>query len=52
MTARKREYSAEAWRPWLDASLAVESAITEHARASGQSRVAVEMAVKQAALEG
>lgn len=47
--ARKREYSAEAWRPWLDASLAMQSAVAAHARATGQSRVDVEMAVKQAA---
>ena len=51
-TARKSAYSAAAWKPWQDAALAVQSAITEHAKASGQSRVAVEMAVKQAALEG
>lgn len=52
VAARKREYSAEAWRPWLVASLAVQSAITDHAKASGQNRVAVEMAVKQFALGG
>lgn len=42
-------YSAEAWRPWLDAVEAVQAAVVEHARATGQSRYEVEMAVKQAA---
>lgn len=44
-------YSAEAWRPWRDAAEAVQTAITEHAKETGQNRYDVEMAVKAAARE-
>ncbi|MFI6284075.1 hypothetical protein ACIBCM_04820 [Streptomyces sp. NPDC051018] len=44
-------YSTETWRPWLTASIAAQTAITEHARQTGQNRVDVEMAVKRAARE-
>lgn len=42
-------YSAEAWRPWLEAADALGTAITEHAAATGQNRFEVEKAVKNAA---
>jgi hypothetical protein len=42
-------YSAEAWRPWLEAAEAVQDAVTEHAAATGQDRHKVEAAVKTAA---
>lgn len=44
-------YSAEAWRPWLDAVEAVQAAVVEHAKATGQNRYQVEMAVKLATRE-
>ncbi|WP_405848211.1 hypothetical protein OG211_12555 [Streptomyces niveus] len=45
-------YSPEAWRPWLEASEAVQRAVTEHAAATaGVSRYELEMAVKVAARE-
>lgn len=44
-------YSAEAWRPWLEAAEAVQTAVAEHANATGQNRYEVEMAVKLAARE-
>jgi hypothetical protein len=44
-------YSAAAWRPWLDAAEAVQVAVAEHAKATGQNRYEVEMAVKLAARE-
>lgn len=42
-------YSAAAWRPWLDAAEAVQAAVVEHAKETGQNRYEVEMAVKLAA---
>ncbi|MEV7417696.1 hypothetical protein [Streptomyces sp. NPDC089919] len=42
-------YSAEAWRPWLEASAAVHQAITDHAAATGQNRYEVEKALITAA---
>ncbi|MFE2323608.1 hypothetical protein ACFXD5_06740 [Streptomyces sp. NPDC059385] len=47
--ATTREYSAEAWRPWLDAVDAVHAAVTEYAKEQGLSRHEVEKAVKTAA---
>jgi hypothetical protein len=45
-------YSPEAWRPWLEASEAVQLAVTEHAAATaGVRRDELEMAVKAAARE-
>ncbi|GGK24775.1 hypothetical protein GCM10011583_66050 [Streptomyces camponoticapitis] len=45
-------YSPGAWRPWLDASEAVQRAVTERAAATaGVSRYELEMAVKAAARE-
>jgi hypothetical protein len=44
-------YSAEAWRPWLDAADALHAAITEHAKATGENRFELEKAVKNAAKE-
>lgn len=41
-------YSPESWRPWLDATEAVQAAITAHAAATGQNRFEVEAAVKKA----
>nr|WTA00189.1 hypothetical protein OH820_35140 [Streptomyces sp. NBC_00857] len=49
--ATRGEYSAQAWKPWLDAAMAVQQGITEHAAASGENRVDVEMATKLAARE-
>ncbi|MFD0358285.1 hypothetical protein ACFVHW_31830 [Streptomyces sp. NPDC127110] len=42
-------YSAEAWRPWQEASAAVHEAITKHAADTGQNRYEVEKAVITAA---
>lgn len=50
-TATAGTYSAEAWRPWSDAVDVVQAAVTEHAKATGQNRYEVEMAVKKAARE-
>ncbi|MEV8398784.1 hypothetical protein [Streptomyces niveus] len=48
--ATARDYSPEAWRPWLDAAEAVQRAVSEHAAATaGVSRYELEMAVKAAA---
>ncbi|MBT2539660.1 hypothetical protein J7E99_02785 [Streptomyces sp. ISL-44] len=38
-------YSAEAWRPWLEAAAVVHDAVTEHAKATGQNRYEVEKAL-------
>lgn len=48
-TATAGAYSAEAWRPWSDAVDAVQAAVTEHAKATGQNRYEVEQAAKAAA---
>ncbi|MFJ5228202.1 hypothetical protein [Streptomyces sp. NPDC088400] len=45
------ECSAQAWKPWLAAAADVHRGITEHAAASGENRVDVEMATKLAARE-
>lgn len=42
-------YTAESWAPWREAAAQVQQAITDHAAATQQSRVDVEMAVKKAA---
>ncbi|MGW3135929.1 hypothetical protein [Streptomyces sp. NPDC001139] len=39
----------EAWRAWREAAEVVQAAVTEHAKAKGESRHGVEVAVKQAA---
>ncbi|MGQ4436645.1 MULTISPECIES: hypothetical protein [unclassified Streptomyces] len=41
-------YSAEAWKPWTDASGAFQTALTAYAKAEGKDRVSVEMDVKKA----
>ncbi|MEU1071963.1 MULTISPECIES: hypothetical protein [unclassified Streptomyces] len=43
-------YSAEAWRPWVDAAETFQRAVTEHATAHGLNRYDVEAAVKKAVL--
>lgn len=43
------EYSAQGWKPWLDAVDAVHSAVTAYAKEHGLSRHEVEKAVKVAA---
>ncbi|MFG2328230.1 hypothetical protein ACGFMM_01255 [Streptomyces sp. NPDC048604] len=43
-------YSAEAWKPWLEAAEKLHAEITAHAEATGQSRFAVEAALKKAVL--
>lgn len=49
--ATRDAYSAQAWKPWLDAAADVQRGITEHAAVSGENRVDVEMATKWAARE-
>jgi len=49
MQATTREYSAEGWKPWLDAVDAVQAAVTAYAKEKGLSRHEVEKAVKTAA---
>lgn len=44
-------YSREAWRPWLEATDALQVAVTEHAKAAGEDRHKLEKAVKDAARE-
>jgi len=48
--AQAGPYSAEAWSPWLEAAQASQNAITEHAKATDQSRFDVEAEVKLAVL--
>ncbi|APE21430.1 MULTISPECIES: hypothetical protein [Streptomyces] len=48
--AQAGPYSAEAWTPWLEAATVIQAAITEHAKATGQSRFDVEAEVKLAVL--
>ncbi|MDQ0842379.1 hypothetical protein [Streptomyces sp. V1I6] len=50
--AKAAGYSAEGWRPWIEAAAVVQNAIAEHAAATGQNRYELEMAVKAAAREG
>lgn len=50
-TATASAYSADGWQPWRDAVEAVQAAVVEHAKATGQNRYEVEMAVKLAARE-
>ncbi|MEU4947700.1 hypothetical protein [Streptomyces lavendulae] len=52
MQATTREYSAEGWKPWLDAVDAVHAAVSEYAKEHGLSRHEVEKAVKVAARSG
>jgi hypothetical protein len=49
--AVREGYSAEAWRPWVEASAVVQNAISEHAAEAGVNRYELEMAVKLAARE-
>ncbi|MFJ5552498.1 hypothetical protein [Streptomyces sp. NPDC093225] len=42
-------YSAEGWRPWLDAASVLQDAITMHAADTGQNRYELGKAVKNAA---
>jgi len=42
-------YSAEAWRPWLEAATALHDAVTEQAKADDVNRYELEKAVKNAA---
>jgi hypothetical protein len=41
-------YTAEAWKPWFDASAEFQTAVTAYANAEGKDRVVVEMDVKKA----
>ncbi|WP_107065638.1 hypothetical protein [Streptomyces aureus] len=41
------EHNAQ-WKRWREASAAVQGAITAHAKATGENRMSVEMAVKKA----
>jgi hypothetical protein len=41
-------YSAEAWKPWVDAAVNFQAKVTEYAKAEGKDRVSVEMDVKKA----
>ncbi|MEU9189839.1 hypothetical protein AB0D14_35945 [Streptomyces sp. NPDC048484] len=41
-------YSAEAWKPWFDASAEFQTKVTAYAKAEGKDRVSVEMDVKKA----
>lgn len=41
-------YSAEAWKPWFDASAEFQTTVTAYAKAEGKDRVSVEMDVKKA----
>lgn len=43
-------YSAEAWRPWLDAAAAFGAAVTEHANEHGVNRFELEKKVVKEAL--
>lgn len=42
-------YSAERWRPWVEAADVFQAAVTEHAAAAGLNRYEVEMAAKKLA---
>lgn len=51
--AIREGYTAERWRPWVDAAAAAQAAITERAAGDDKvNRVDLEMAVKLAAREG
>ncbi|MCZ0997598.1 hypothetical protein O1M63_04745 [Streptomyces mirabilis] len=41
-------YSAEAWKPWFNASAEFQTKVTAYAKAEGKDRVSVEMDVKKA----
>ena len=43
-------YSAEAWRPWLEAANQLQAAVTAHAEATGQNRYDVETTLKRTVL--
>lgn len=45
--ARRVEYSAAAWKPWLDAAAVFQAAVTSYAKQEGKDRVSVEMGVKK-----
>lgn len=45
--ARTLDYSAEAWKPWLDAAAAFHAAVTAYAKQEGKDRMSVEMDVKK-----
>ena len=49
-TATAGAYSAEAWRPWLEAADQLQAAVTAHANATGQNRYDVETALKRTVL--
>ncbi|MFD8919484.1 hypothetical protein ACFV0Y_16895 [Streptomyces sp. NPDC059569] len=49
--ATRHDYTAEAWRPWVEAAAVVQNAMAEHATAAGVNRYELEMAVKKAARE-
>ncbi|MFJ7070195.1 hypothetical protein [Streptomyces sp. NPDC101115] len=49
-TATAGPYSAEAWRPWLEAADQLQAAVTAHAKATSQNRFDVETALKKAVL--
>lgn len=40
--------SAEAWKPWFNASVEFQAKVTAYAKAEGKDRVSVEMDVKKA----
>lgn len=48
--AQQGPYSAEAWRPWLEAATVFGDAVTEHAKTHGLNRFDLEKAVTTAAL--
>ncbi|MET9611114.1 hypothetical protein ABZZ17_39590 [Streptomyces sp. NPDC006512] len=47
--ATTRDYSAEGWKPWLDAVETVQAAVAAYAKETGTPRHEVEQAVKAAA---
>ena len=44
-------YTAEGWKPWLEAAETFQAAVTAEAAAAGVNRYELEMAAKQAARE-
>lgn len=49
-TATAGPYSADAWRPWVDAAEKFQRAVTAHATEHGLNRYDVEAAVKKAVM--
>lgn len=45
--ARTLDYSAEAWKPWMDAAAEFQAAVTVYAKQEGKDRMSVEMDVKK-----